>query len=164
MSVAYIAIGSNLGDRANHLREARRQLDQSPDTRVVAASGVYETAPVGPVEQGAFYNAVLRIETQLQPHELLDRLLAIEAQGGRVRRQRWGPRTVDLDILIYDDWRLKDDALTLPHPRLAERAFVLRPLCDLAPELKPPGLDQPVRALLSRLDQSDIRRVELGQW
>jgi len=162
MSVAYIAIGSNLGDRAAHLREARRALEALPDTRVAAASAVYETAPVGPVEQGAFYNAVLRIETRLSPHELLDKLLNIEARSGRVRRERWGPRTVDLDILIYDDRRLKDDALTLPHPRLAERAFVLRPLCDLAPDLQPPGCDQPVRAMLSRLDQADIQRV--GEW
>jgi len=164
MGVAYIALGSNLGDRADHLREARRSLDALPDTHVTASSGVYETAPVGPVEQGAFYNAVVCVDTGLNPVELLDHCLAIEAQCGRVRRERWGPRTVDLDILLYDQLQTKTDRLTLPHPHLHERLFVLQPLSDIAPDLTIPMLGLTVSQLLDWFSEEAPTRVSVPGW
>jgi 2-amino-4-hydroxy-6-hydroxymethyldihydropteridine diphosphokinase len=132
---AYIALGSNLGDRLAHLQFAVDALAATDRVRVVAVSRVYETAPVGGPEQDAYLNAVVALATDLGPAELLTRAQRIEADAHRVRAGRWGPRTLDVDILLYDDLESSDPVLTLPHPRMWERGFVLAPLRDVAPEL-----------------------------
>lgn len=139
MSLAYIALGANLGDPAATVNAAFAALDQLPQSRLLAKSALYRTAPVGIADQPEFVNAAALIDTTLAPEALLDALLGIEQVFGRVRAERNGPRTLDLDILLYDDLTLATPRLTLPHPRLHLRAFVLQPLADLAPDLAIPG-------------------------
>ena len=139
MISAFIALGANLGDPARTLHSALRELDRIPDTRVLRHSRLYRSRAVGP-PQPDYVNAVAQVETALSPHELLDALFGIEASHGRVRDgQRWGPRTLDLDLLIYADLQLCDARLTLPHPELARRNFVLAPLVEIAPDVLIPG-------------------------
>ncbi len=135
MSRAYLALGSNLGDRRAHLQGAIDALTAADAVRVVAVSRVYETAPVGGPPQDAFLNAVVMIETDLDPHALLALAQRIELDARRVRAERWGPRTLDVDVLLFDDLVLDDPDLVIPHPRMAERGFVLAPLRDVAPGL-----------------------------
>ena len=132
----YIALGSNLGDRDAHLAFARARLDAVPGTRVIAASPVEETAPVGPVPQGAYLNQMLRVETTQAPAALLAACLAIEAEAGRDRANapRWGPRTLDIDLVLFGDRRVEQPALRLPHPELAQRDFWQRELRALGVE------------------------------
>lgn len=132
---AFLGLGSNLGDRLGYLQLAVDGLAASPGVRLVAVSPVYETAPVGGPEQPDYLNAVAEVETTLTARELLAVANAIEAEGERVRKERWGPRTLDVDVLLVGDERHDTPELTVPHPRMAERAFVLAPLSDLAPEL-----------------------------
>jgi 2-amino-4-hydroxy-6-hydroxymethyldihydropteridine diphosphokinase len=148
---AFVGIGSNLGDREGNLRRAVELLSAEDGIDVVAVSEIRETDPVGPVEQGPFLNAAIRIKTDLGPRELLERLLAVEQRLGRVRRERWGPRTIDLDLLLYGDEVVDEPGLTVPHPRLHERRFALEPLADLAPSLEIPGRG-PISALLAGLE------------
>lgn len=153
MTAAYVALGSNLGDSHTLLHEAMMALNALPSTAVVAQSRLYRTPPWGVRDQPDFLNAVVRLETGLSPYDLLDALLSIEAAAGRVREgERWGPRTLDLDLLHMDGIHLDDDRLILPHPRMAERAFVLLPLADVAPELPLPG-GGTVRTQLERIDR-----------
>jgi 2-amino-4-hydroxy-6-hydroxymethyldihydropteridine diphosphokinase len=136
---AYIGLGSNLGDRRAQLEEALRRLDADPAVSVVAVSSFRDTEPVGVVDQPRFLNAAAALDTSLEPHELLDRLLAVERALGRDRSgERWGPRMVDLDLLLYGDAALDEPGLTVPHPRLHERRFVLEPLLELDPGLTLP--------------------------
>ena len=135
MSRAYLALGSNLGDRHARLQSAVDALAAAVGVEVVAVSRVYETAPVGGPPQGAYLNAVVAIEAALDPHALLALAQGIERDAQRVRAERFGPRTLDVDLLLYDDVRLDDPELTLPHPRMWERGFVLAPLRDVAPGL-----------------------------
>ena len=131
---AFIALGSNLGDRERYLRFAVSEL-----SNVVAMSQVFETAPVGgPDDQGAYLNMVVQIETPLDPYALIRRCQRIEANALRQRIVHWGPRTLDVDLLFYDDINITSEALTVPHPRIFERRFVLAPLSELAPQLCPP--------------------------
>jgi 2-amino-4-hydroxy-6-hydroxymethyldihydropteridine diphosphokinase len=130
---AYLGIGSNLGDRLASLQLAVDELAAAPDVAVVAVSPVYETAPVGGPAQPDFLNAVVAIDTTLTAHDLLALAHAIEAAAERVRTVRWGPRTLDVDILLVGDERVDDPDLVVPHPRMAERAFVVVPLADLDP-------------------------------
>jgi 2-amino-4-hydroxy-6-hydroxymethyldihydropteridine diphosphokinase len=132
---AYLALGSNLGDRLAHLQFAVDVIAATDDVRVTAVSRVYETAPVGGPRQDAYLNAVVALTTDLAPEGLLALAQRIEADAHRVRAERWGPRTLDIDILVYDDLESADPVLTLPHPRMWERDFVLAPLRDVAPEL-----------------------------
>ncbi len=149
---AYVALGSNLGDSQRTLRQAIDALGALPCTAVTARSRFYRTAPWGVREQPDFINAVVRLHTALSPCRLLDALIAIEAAGGRVRDgERWGPRTLDLDLLHMDGVTLDDPRLTLPHPRIGERAFVLAPLADIAPLLGLPGRGR-VAELLQQVD------------
>ena len=148
---AFVGIGSNLGDREGNFRRAVELLSAEDGIDVVAVSEIRETDPVGPVEQGPFLNGAVRIETDLAPRQLLERLLAVEQRLGRVRRERWGPRTIDLDLLLYGDDVVDEPGLTVPHPRLHERRFALEPLSDLAPSLEIPG-NGPVSALLAELE------------
>jgi 2-amino-4-hydroxy-6-hydroxymethyldihydropteridine diphosphokinase len=142
---AYVGVGSNLGDRERTIRAA---IDALPG--VVAVSALRETEPVGPVEQPPFLNGAVALETELSPRELLDMLLAVERRLGRERRERWGPRTIDLDLLLYGDRSLDEPGLSLPHPRLHERRFALEPLAELDPELEIPGRGR-VKTLLAEL-------------
>lgn len=136
MSEALVGLGSNLGDRLAVLRSAVAALRAEPGIAVLACSGVYLSPPLGGRAQGDFLNAVVLMETDLAPRALLDRLLALEAAHGRERRVRWGARTLDLDILWMAGVTVDEPGLTVPHPGLAERAFVLRPLAELRPELR----------------------------
>jgi len=143
---AYIGLGSNLGDREATVEAALAALPG-----VIAVSRLRETAPVGVVDQPPFLNGVARLETELSPRELLDTLLAVERSLGRERRERWGPRTIDLDLLLYANEVVDEPGLTVPHPRLHERRFVLEPLAELDSSLVVPGRG-PVGELLSKLD------------
>ena len=146
MATAYISLGSNLGDREATIRAAVAALPG-----VVAMSELRETEPVGLVDQPPFLNGVARLETELSARELLEALLAVERQLGRERRERWGPRTIDLDLLLYGSEMLEEPGLTVPHPRLHERRFALEPLAELAPSLVVPGRGR-VDDLLAELD------------
>jgi 3-oxoacyl-[acyl-carrier protein] reductase len=146
---AYIALGSNLGDRRQFLDKALAALGQRPGLRIRAVSKVHETEPVGgPAGQGKYLNAAVELQTDLDPVQLLDVLQSVEASLGRVRTERFGPRTIDLDLLFYGDQILYTPNLHLPHPRLHERLFVLEPLCDIAPEFVHPLFKRAIRDLL----------------
>ncbi len=160
---AYIGIGSNLNDPAAQVRQALQALAELPASQLIACSPLYRTAPVGgPPDQPDYLNAVAALDTALNPDELLTALQAIETQQGRVRTVRWGPRTLDLDMLLYGSMRCHHPRLTLPHPRLQERTFVLYPLYDIAPDLTIPGLGSLTKLLrncppltLTRLDSKN---------
>ena len=159
-SIAYVALGSNLGDRERHLRAALEALRALRGVREVVASRVYETDPAGPGEQGPYLNAVARVSTELSARDLLDRLLAIELSEGRERGPvRNAPRTLDLDLLLYGEREIDEPGLVVPHPRMAQRGFVLEPLCDLAPDLVIPGASAPVSALAAAVRDANAVRV-----
>lgn len=149
---AFVALGSNLEDPRTQVLRGFEMLSSLPDTRLLARSRLYRSAPWGMTEQPEFVNAAAELETELAPRELLDGLLAIERASGRDRSgTRWGPRVLDLDLLLYGNVRLDEPGLTLPHPHLHERAFVLLPLGELAPGLEVPGRGR-VRRLLTQVD------------
>lgn len=150
----YLALGSNLGDRSANLEAALEALP--PSVRVLLRSPIYETPPWGHTDQPNFLNQVVLAETELTPQDLLTYLKRLEEQLGRQPSFPNGPRKIDLDILFYDDLVLETPALTIPHPRLAERTFVLTPLADLAPDLIHPVLKLTVSELLSQVDQTEI--------
>lgn len=139
MNTAYVALGANLGDPAATLRAAFGALANLPESRVVRCSSLYRTAPIGNIKQPEFINAAAKLETTLAPESLLDALLEIETRFGRRRAEKNGPRTLDLDLLLYNDHELSLPRLTLPHPRLHLRAFVLHPLAEIAAEIVIPG-------------------------
>ena len=146
MTLAYVGVGANLGDRRATIEAAVALLDG-----VVGVSELRETEPVGVIDQPAFLNGAVALETELPPRELLDVLLSVERRLGRERRERWGPRTLDLDLLLYGCETIDEPGLTVPHPRLHERRFALEPLADLDPELVIPGRGG-VSDLLAKLD------------
>ena len=164
-TLAYIGVGANLGDREAGIFTALRALDALPTIKVVQASSLYETAPVGVTDQPLFLNGVAAVRTSLAPRGLLDVLLDIENKMGRVRTLRWGPRVIDLDLLLYGDVRVAEPGLDVPHPRLRERGFVLVPLAEIAPTLRLPG-DAKTVGELAELYAKDfsgngnIRRLE----
>jgi 2-amino-4-hydroxy-6-hydroxymethyldihydropteridine diphosphokinase len=155
---AVLSVGANLGDRLGTLQGCVQAIARLRDTDVVAVSPVYETAPVGGPPQPDYLNAVLLIQTALPPRDLLAAICAIEADFGRVRAERFGPRTLDVDIIDYAGQVSDDPALTLPHPRAHERAFVLAPWHDLDPDAEVPG-HGPVAGLLAGLDRAGVRPV-----
>jgi 2-amino-4-hydroxy-6-hydroxymethyldihydropteridine diphosphokinase len=148
---AYVGLGANLGPKEVTLLRAVDLLAAEDGIEVLELSELRETAPVGVVDQPEFLNAALAVETSLTPRELLDVLLRVERELGRVRDERWGPRTIDLDLLVYGDETVDEPGLRVPHPRLHERRFALEPLADLEPELEIPGLGK-VSDALARLD------------
>lgn len=148
---AYLSVGSNMGDKQEHIDNAIDALNECPDTRVTRVSSFISTKPYGNVEQDDFLNGCLEIETLLSPFELLDRLNSIEAKEGRERLVHWGPRTLDLDIVFYDDITLYSDRLKIPHCDMQNREFVLRPLEELIPYYRHPVLGESVSSLLSHL-------------
>jgi 2-amino-4-hydroxy-6-hydroxymethyldihydropteridine diphosphokinase len=156
----YLGLGANLGDPTATLAAARDALARLPRSRLLACSALYRTAPVGgPPGQPDYLNAALALATRLPPAALLAHCLALEGRFGRLRSEPWGPRTLDIDLLLYDDLALDSPDLVLPHPRLHLRRFVLKPLCDLAPQLILPGTDTSLSRLLKAL--KDPERVEL---
>ncbi len=162
MKTAYLALGSNLGDRAANILRALQALHALPQTGLVHWSAIYETEPVGVREQPPFYNLVTEARTELGAAELLAHALEIEARLGRVRRERWGPRVLDIDLLWYDDQRIASGELLVPHPRMLERAFVLIPLAEIAPRLVIDG--ETVAARAARLPDAGIRRCTELEW
>jgi len=158
MVTAYLGVGSNLGDRLAHLTMARDRLAASPGVVSLRVSPLYETEPVGgPAEQGAYLNGALEVETTLSAEELLQLCQRIEAEAGRERTIHHGPRTLDIDLLLYGDTCCQSERLTLPHPRLHERRFVLVPLCDLAAQRVHPLLGAPLQQLLKRLPGNGVK-------
>jgi 2-amino-4-hydroxy-6-hydroxymethyldihydropteridine diphosphokinase len=155
MPEVFVALGSNLGDRAANMAAAREALARGPLNNPVASS-IYETDPWGPIRQGRYLNQVVRGTTELAPRALLRKLQGIELSLGRDRAHeaRYGPRTIDLDILLYDEIEMKEVELTIPHPRMTERPFVLVPLSEIAPDLEIAGV--PISQLLAQLDLSGV--------
>jgi 2-amino-4-hydroxy-6-hydroxymethyldihydropteridine diphosphokinase len=158
LKLVYIALGSNLGDRAGNLRLAREQIE-APDLRVLRASSIYETAPRDVEDQPWFLNQVIECETDLFPRQLLGRLQKIERAMGRKRTIVKGPREIDLDILLFGNAVMKIPELEIPHPRLAERRFVLEPLAELIPDKKHPGTRRTVREMLAAVTSQVVRKI-----
>jgi len=159
---AYIALGANLEDPVVQVRAGLAALATLPDTQLLMQSSLYRTAPVGYADQPDFINAVAAVDTELSPRELLDALLAIELNHGRVRQFANAPRTLDLDVLLYDDVKVNESGLTIPHPRMHERAFVLAPLSEIAPLCEIPGHGR-VSDLLRGLDPRGVTRLAAGE-
>jgi 2-amino-4-hydroxy-6-hydroxymethyldihydropteridine diphosphokinase len=160
---AYLGLGGNLGDPARAMASALRAIDADPETAVTAVSPLFRTPPWGRTDQPDFLNAAARIATARPPRDLLMLCLDAERALKRVRKERWGPRTIDIDILLYGDQTIREDDLEIPHPRIAERAFVLVPLAEIAPAILIGGT--PVEARLAALDRSGIEQVSAdGGW
>ncbi len=155
---AYIALGSNLGDPVVQIEQTWSELGNLPETRLIACSALYLSKPVGYADQPDFINAVAGVRTQLTPRALLAALLGIEARHGRNRTFKNAPRSLDLDLLLYDGLIMHEHGLTLPHPRMMERAFVLVPLSEIAPDALVPGHGR-VADCLARIDSGDIARL-----
>ncbi|SEM02508.1 2-amino-4-hydroxy-6-hydroxymethyldihydropteridine diphosphokinase [Halomonas daqiaonensis] len=154
---AWIGLGSNLDGPQEHVERALRELDHLPLTQRIAASRLYASPALGPADQPDYINAVAYLETRLSPLALLDQLQALEQRHGRVRGRRWGPRTLDLDLLLFDHHRVTLPRLTLPHPEMIQRAFVLVPLAELAPTLVLEG--HPLAQWIAGLDTGDLQPV-----
>lgn len=154
----YIGLGSNLADPRRQLLRAFDELDLIPDTSLLCRSPLYASAPHGPADQPDFVNAVAKLRTRLGPFALLDQLQAIESAHDRVRERHWGPRTLDLDLLLFGEQRIGSARLTVPHPHMLERAFVLFPLNDIAPDLQLPGPGA-LATYLARVDADSVRRL-----
>lgn len=158
MGTAYLLTGSNLGDRASSLQKANALIVQSCG-KIISYSSLYETAPWGLLEQPAFLNQAIAVETSLEPEELMQALLEIEAAMGRIRDARYGPRIIDLDILLYDQVIMERPILHLPHPALPQRRFALTPLAEIAPALIHPVLQKNIQELLAECtDDSDVQK------
>ena len=162
-STVFVALGSNLDDPVLHVQRALREIDELPETALVKISALYETAPEGLEDQPPFVNAVAQVATTLSPHDILARLHAIEVQHGRLRNSatelRNGPRTLDLDILIFDELQISERGLTIPHPRMHERAFVLVPLVEIAPAVVIPGKGI-AKDFLGRVDKTGVTYLQ----
>lgn len=157
---AFLGLGGNLGDRAATLRAAIDDLDAADGVRVTHVSSLYETPPWGPVPQGPYLNACVAVETTLSARDLLELGLAIERRHGRERLVRWGPRTLDIDLLLFGREKIEEPGLALPHPHMAERAFVLVPLAEIAPGLRLDG--RTIAELLAGIDPDE--RAAVRRW
>lgn len=157
---AYLGLGGNVGEPQQAMAQALSALAARGDTKVLAVSSVYQTPPWGPIAQDDFLNAVALCETKLSPEDLLDACLQTEQSLKRVRRERWGPRTIDIDVLIYGDVHIDTEKLTIPHPRMTERAFVMVPFAEIAPDFI--CQQKSASAWAKALDQNDITKIEQG--
>ena len=158
MHNVFIALGSNIGNREEHLFRAITAISQKMEG--ILPSSIYETEPWGYLDQGKFYNMVLTGKTALSPRDLLLFLKDIEKEVGRTPNFTNGPRVIDLDILFYDNERVNEEMLKIPHPRLHERSFVLVPLCEIAPDFIHPNFGEPLKTILSKIDQSGVTLVK----
>ena len=162
MSIAYIGLGSNLDDPVNQVQQALMELDEMPQSKCTRYSSLYRSAPLaldtGPQDQPDYINAVAELDTKLNPLDLLHELQFLELMHKRTRGERWGPRTLDLDILLYDDRIIEIPELTVPHSGLYERNFVLYPLAEIAPDLDIPGAGQ-LNGLLSRCECGSLKKL-----
>ena len=162
MTIVYLALGSNVGDRAKNLREASSLINDA-GVRILRRSSVYETEPLGYLDQDWFLNSVVQGETELSSVELLRRLRAIEEQMGSKKAFANGPRLIDLDILLYGDETISQNELQVPHPRMLQRRFVLVPLAEIAPQLQHPGWSGTAQEMLAQTtDRSAVRKVDAG--
>lgn len=148
---AFVGAGANLGEPIRQIRRAREELENVPGARLLAASSLYRAQPVGPVAQPPFVNAVFALECRMSPSELLALLLDVERKLGRARKERWGPRVIDLDLLLHGEAVISEPGLKVPHPRLPGRRFALAPLAEVAPDLVHPVLEKSVSELLAAL-------------
>ncbi len=164
MAIAYLCLGSNLGDKKKNLNRALKEIKNLKSVEVLKTSSIYETEPVGFKDQGWFLNAVIKIKTKLPPLSLLYLLQGIERKLGRVRGKRWGPRKVDLDILLYDNTILKDEKLTLPHPQMHKRRCVLIPLVELGSRWKHPALHLTPKMLLQKIKTGQEVKLSEVKW
>ena len=151
--IAYIGIGSNVGDKARQCEQGISEIQKLDRHRLLARSSLYKTQPIGYIEQDWFINLVIKIETEMDAPALLSSLKEIESRLGRVETLRWGPRTIDLDILFFNDHQIQTDELTVPHPLIQDRQFVLVPLAEIDPNLTHPVLKKTVKELLERLKE-----------
>lgn len=157
-NTAYIALGSNIGNRYGNLKGAIKSLNNIPEIEVVSVSSIYETDPIGYENQEQFLNMVIEVTTALEPFDLLDICLGIEANLGRKREIKWGPRTIDLDILLYNQENIETEKLIIPHPRMQERAFVLVPLLEIYSSIKLPAMEMPLQSALEAIpDREGVR-------
>ena len=158
-NTAFIALGSNIGNRYDNITSAIKLLTSHPDIKLVNYSSIYETDPVGYEDQDLFLNMVIEIQTVLSAMELLDICLKTELDLGRKRKIRWGPRTIDLDILTFNQENIETEKLTVPHPRMVERAFVMAPLVEINPDHRIPGVEKPLNLLLNELPDKEGVRI-----
>lgn len=157
----YLSLGGNIGDPAHAMAEALRMLDADPSTEVIAVSSLYRTPPWGKIDQPDFLNAAAQVETTLSPRGLLDLCLDAERKLKRVRQERWGPRLIDIDILVFGNLTIHESGLEIPHPRMLERAFVLAPLAEIAPDFVAGG--KSLGAWLAGVDAAGIERQPSGR-
>lgn len=160
---AIVALGGNLGDVEARFKAAREELAALPHTRLLASSLLYITRPIGPPDQPDYLNAAVTLDTELEPLALLDRMQAIEERHGRVREDKWGPRTLDLDMIDYDGLCIETERLILPHPMMRERMFVVQPVSDILPQWKHPQLQCSIVALKDTLLRWGEERLAEGQ-
>ena len=158
MTIVYIGLGSNMESPRQHITTAIDALGEIQSTRILNVSSLYKSKPVGPQDQDDYVNAVAELETELMPLDLLDSLQTIENEHGRVRNERWGPRTLDLDILMYADEIIQNDRLTIPHIEMTNRCFVLVPLAEIKPDCRIPGKGL-VSEILNNIDQDGLERL-----
>ena len=157
-SVAYISLGSNLDDRLSYLKGAIAELHKDERISINKISSIYETDPVGYTNQGNFLNIVVKLETDYEVEQLLQKCLQIKLELGRERKIRWGPRTIDLDILLYNQDNIETDDLSVPHPRMHERAFVIIPLLEIEPNIELPAMELPLQKVLEHIpDKEGVR-------
>ncbi|MCP3032143.1 2-amino-4-hydroxy-6-hydroxymethyldihydropteridine diphosphokinase [Halobacillus sp. A1] len=161
MTKVYIALGSNLDERHQYLADAIEELKQHKEIIITLQSEIYETAPVGYTDQNDFLNMVVEAETELSPLDLLDYCQGIERELGRKRVVKWGPRTIDLDILLYNQENIKDERLSIPHPHMHERAFVMVPLAELNPAVHITSVNQQAQEIVARMPKDELKKVRI---
>ena len=158
--IAYIAIGSNIGNPRDNCIEAIREISKKDSIKIISKSSFYQTSPIGPIHQEWFINSAIKINTSLTPIKLLTNLLNIESSMGRVRKEKWGPRLIDLDLLFYDNQILNQEKIIIPHPEISKRNFVLIPLCEIAENLNHPTLKKNIKTLLQEsTDNAKVNKL-----
>ena len=158
--IAYIAIGSNIGNPRYNCIEAIREMSKNDSMKIISKSSFYQTSPISPIKQEWFINSVIKINTSLTPIKLLTNLLNIESTMGRVRKEKWGPRLIDLDLLFYDNQILNEENIIIPHPEISKRNFVLIPLCEIAENLNHPTLKKNIKTLLQEsTDNAKVNKL-----
>ena len=159
MKIAYIGLGSNMHSPIKQIKSAIKLIEEIASTEITDVSSLYKSKPLGPQDQDDYINAVVKIETELMPYELLERMQEIEKQHGRIRGERWGPRVIDLDILMFGNKIMTDQKLTIPHPEIHNRSFVLVPLAEIDSDCEIPGKG-PISDLLATIDKSNVVQLQ----